>query len=280
MRKITYSEISAAVAALCGEANTTLSPHAQGYYREAFETETGLAREITGCYLDNVEVAKSESLPLCQDTGSAIFFVEMGAGVTIEGASPLLTDAINACVREGYATHYLRKSIVDDPLYDRKNTTDNTPAIVHVDIVRGENIVIHFLPKGGGSENMSGAIMLSPSAGEEGVVKFVVSQVRKAGANPCPPVIAGIGIGGNFEYAALLSKKALLREERASDPRYAALEERILSSLNELNIGPQGMGGRISAYNVFIEHAPCHIASLPVGLSLSCHIHRHKTVVL
>jgi len=280
MRKIAFKEIAGSVAALCGQANITLSPRAGAYYREAYEKETGLAKHITGCYLENVEVAQSEQLPLCQDTGSAIFFVELGADVVIEGGSSLITDAVNAGVREGYTSNYLRKSIVGDPLFDRKNTADNTPAIVHLEMVAGERIVIHFLPKGGGSENMSASVMLPPSAGEDGVVKFIVSQVRKAGANPCPPVIAGVGIGGNFEYAALLSKKALLRDERAVDPRYAALEERILRSLNELNIGPQGMGGKISAYNVFIEHAPCHIASLPVALSLSCHIHRHKSIVL
>lgn len=280
MRTIGFDTIRDTVAALCGEANRRLSDKALHYYRDAYEKESGLAKSITSCYLENVDIAAAQNLPLCQDTGTALFFIELGCDVAIEGESPLIADAINAGVRKGYVENYLRKSIVEDPLFERRNTGDNTPAIIHLDIVRGDRIAIHLLPKGGGSENMSAAIMLPPSALEQGLVDFVVAQVKKAGANPCPPVIAGIGVGGNFERAALLSKKALLREGPANDDRYARLESRILGELNRLGIGPQGMGGSVSAYDVFIEHAPCHIASLPVALSLSCHIHRHASIVL
>lgn len=280
MRSISFELIRDMVAAMCGEANFELSAHARSYYEKAHAVETGLAKTITGCYLENLDIARSERLPLCQDTGTAIFFVEMGCELRIQGESPLIADAINAGVRKGYVEHYLRKSIVDDPLFERRNTTDNCPAIIHLEIVQGDGLTIDFLPKGGGSENMSASIMLPPSALEDGVVDFVVSQVRRAGSNPCPPVIAGIGIGGNFERAAILSKKALLRESRSPDEKYARLESRLYDELNALGIGPQGMGGRITAYDVFIEHAPCHIASLPVALSLSCHLHRKKSVRL
>lgn len=280
MRNVPYQTIIDTVAGMCGEANTDLSDNAERYYRDAFECEKDLARTITGCYLENLKISRMEKIPLCQDTGTAVFIIELGSEVLIEGGTGSIFDAVNEGVRRGYTDNFLRKSIVSDPLFERKNTSDNTPAVIHLDIVYGDRILIHFLPKGGGSENMSASVMLPPSAGEQGVVDFVVDRVKLAGANPCPPVIAGIGIGGNFEKSAILSKKALLREKRHIDSRYAVLEERILNDLNGLNIGPQGMGGAVSAYDVFIEHAPCHIASLPVSLSLSCHLHRHKKTVI
>ncbi len=279
MKKIAASTIAQKVRDLCIEANCILSSDVlQALERAEKEEESQIGREIISQLIDNARIAREEMLPLCQDTGVAVFFVEMGTGVFIEGD---LIEAINEGVRKGYTEGYLRKSIVSDPL-NRVNTGDNTPAIVHVDIVPGDELKIFFLPKGGGSENMSGIKMLTPAAGKEGVIDFVVQKVKEAGSNPCPPIVVGVGIGGTFEKAAILAKKALLRPLGMRNPRpdLASLEEEILTRINNLGIGPQGFGGRITALAVNILTHPCHITALPVAVNIECHAHRHKEIVL
>jgi fumarate hydratase subunit alpha len=215
---------------------------------------------------------------MCQDTGFAVFFVELGEAVHIIDGS--LIDALNEGVRQGYGAGYLRKSICHP--FTRKNTGDNTPAVVHVDLVPGEQLKIVFAPKGGGSENMSRVTMLRPSDGKKGIKDFVVTRVKESGANPCPPTVVGVGIGGTFEKAALLAKKALLRPlgSASPDPELAAFEQEIFEAINNLGIGPQGFGGRTTSLAVHIELFPCHIASLPVAVNINCHAHRHKEVIL
>ncbi len=279
MKRIAASIITQKVRDLCIEANCILSSDVlQALERAEEEEESQIGREIISQLIDNARIAREEMLPLCQDTGVAVFFVEMGTGVFIEGN---LIEAINEGVRKGYTEGYLRKSIVADPL-NRVNTGDNTPAIVHVDIVPGDELKIFFLPKGGGSENMSGIKMLTPAAGKEGIIDFVVQKVKEAGSNPCPPIVVGVGIGGTFEKAAILAKKALLRPlgMRNPKPDLASLEEEILTRINNLGIGPQGFGGRITALAVSIITHPCHITALPVAVNIECHAHRHKEIVL
>ncbi|MDV5121969.1 MAG: fumarate hydratase, partial [Candidatus Scalindua sp.] len=222
---------------------------------------------------------KNEQVPVCQDTGFAVVFVEIGQEVIIEGQS--LQEAINEGVRRGYKNGYLRKSIVKNPL-DRVNTGDNTPAAIHTDIVPGDKLKITFLAKGGGCENMSRTAMLTPAQGRDGVIDFVVNTVKDAGANPCPPIIVGVGLGGTFEYVTLLSKKAILRPvgSHNKDSNTANLEADLLEEINKLGIGPQGFGGKITALAVHVETYPCHIASLPVAVNIECHSHRPKTVII
>lgn len=219
-------------------------------------------------------------MPLCQDTGFAVFFVEYGENVQVDGEG--ITAAINAGVRDGYAKYFLRKSIVEEPLFERKNTKDNTPAVIHFTPVPGEHIRIVLAPKGGGSENMSALRMMKPSDGRDAVVKFVVESVKNAGGNPCPPVIVGVGIGGTFEKCAQIAKSALLRKvgKPNPDPRYAELEREILEKINQTGVGSQGLGGDITALAVHVEYFPCHIASLPVAVNLNCHAARHTEVTL
>jgi len=219
-------------------------------------------------------------MPICQDTGFAVFFIEMGEDVRITGGG--FEEAIYEGVRQGYREGYLRKSIVDDPLFERKNTKDNTPPIIHLRLVPGDRIKIVFAPKGGGSENMSEVKMMVPADGEEGVKRFVVDRVRRSGGNPCPPVIVGVGIGGTFEHVAYLAKKALLRpvDSHHPDPRFAKLEDEILEEINKLGIGPMGLGGRTTALAVHIETHPCHIASMPVAVNMQCHAARHKEAII
>jgi fumarate hydratase subunit alpha len=230
--------------------------------------------------LENHRLAAREQRPACQDTGLAVVFLELGQDVRIEGGD--LVAAINEGVRRGYEKGYLRKSVVAEPLFERKNTRDNTPAIIHTSIVAGDKLKITLAPKGGGAENMSGVAMMIPAAGVEGVRKFVIEQVRKAGPNPCPPVVVGVGIGGNFEVAPLLAKKALVRPmgSRNPNPAYAALEDELLEAINKLGIGPQGLGGSTTALAVHVEYAPCHIASLPVAVNLNCHVSPHQSITL
>lgn len=227
----------------------------------------------------NAEIAASESLPLCQDTGVAVFFVDMGMDVYVE--SPGINEAINEGVRRGYKNGGLRLSMVKDPLR-RENTGDNTPAVIHYKPVAGDKITVYFCPKGGGCENMSRLKMLSPGEGRKGVVDFVLETVSAGGGKPCPPIIAGIGLGGNFEYSAILSKRALLREigRRNPDSFIAELETELLEKINSLGIGTMGIGGKTTALDVFVETSPCHIASMPVSVNIQCHSARHGKIEL
>lgn len=246
----------------------------------AYDQEISLTgKEIIQQIIDNAGIAKSEEVPMCQDTGFAVVFVELGQDVHIEGGS--LEDAINEGVRRGYTDGYLRKSIVGHPL-ERVNTGDNTPAVVHLKLVPGDKLKIIVAPKGGGSENMSAIKMLKPAEGVEGVKQFVLDTVMAAGPNPCPPIVVGVGIGGTFEKAALLSKESLLRAVGTPNPRpeIAELEKELFDSINNLGVGPQGLGGRITALAVHVNIYPAHIASLPVAVNINCHASRHKEVIL
>lgn len=241
------------------------------------ESPTG--KEIIRQILENSRIAKEERVPLCQDTGFCVVFLELGQNINISGGD--LYQAVNEGVRQGYKEGFLRKSIVEDPLR-RNNTGDNTPAVIHTEIVPGDKLRITVAPKGCGSENMSEIKMLTPGDGIEGVENFVVDRVDRSGGNPCPPVIVGVGIGGTFEKSALLAKKALLRTIglRNPDSFYADLEKRLLEKINNLGLGPMGLGGRVTALDVFIETYPCHIAALPVAVNIQCHAARHKEAVI
>ena len=240
--------------------------------------ENGLAKEILTQIIENDILAQKENIPLCQDTGIAIFFLEIGQDIHIEGN---LNDAINEAVKIAYTEGYFRKSVVKHPL-DRINTNDNTKAIIHTNIVPGDKIKITFAPKGAGSENMSQIKMLVPGDGVEGVKKFVIETIRKAGGKPCPPIIVGIGIGGNFEKCALLAKEAILRDidDTSTDPINASLEKELLEEINKLNIGPMGLGGKTTALAVKVNSYPCHIASLPVAVNIQCHAARHEVIII
>ena len=280
MRKISAETVIEAVAQLCIDANRNLCSDVYDKLREAEQAEESpIGKSILGRIIENADIAREKQMPICQDTGMAVFFVELGNEVYIDGAT--IEDAINEGVRKGYTEGYLRKSVVADPLR-RKNTGDNTPAIVHLSQVKGDKLSITIAPKGFGSENMSAVKMLKPSDGENGVKDFVVETASKGGSNPCPPIVVGVGIGGTMEKAALLSKKALtvpLNEENP-DPYYADMERELLERINKLGIGPQGLGGRTTALKVNILTYPTHIAGLPVAVNISCHVTRHKTIVL
>ena len=279
-RTIHCEQIVAAVANLCQEANYYLGEDVKKALKEAETKEVSpTGRDVLKQILANAEIAAEEEVPMCQDTGVAVVFLELGQEASVVGG--YLYDAVNEGVRKGYVEGYLRKSMVGHPL-ERQNTGDNTPAIIHTKIVPGDKLKITVAPKGGGSENMSSLAMLTPAAGREGVKRFIVETVKRAGPNPCPPVVVGVGIGGNFEKAALLAKEALLRPLGQPNPweDIAALEKEVLEEINGLGIGPQGFGGRVTALAVHIEIFPCHIASLPVAVNLNCHAARHKTVVL
>jgi fumarate hydratase subunit alpha len=280
MRDIGADRIVSEVARLCIEACTEPEPDLTAALEAALgreESEAG--KEVLREIIENNRIAAREKMPMCQDTGFTVAFVELGQEVHITGKS--LTDAVNEGVRRGYTEGYLRKSIVAHP-FRRENTKDNTPAIVHIEIVPGDSLRILVAPKGGGSENMSTVRMMTPADGYEGVKKFVVDWVRTAGANPCPPVTVGVGIGGTFEFAALIAKKAALRRIglHSSDSQNAKMEEELLTEINKLGIGPQGYGGRVTALAVNVETYPCHIASLPVAVNIQCHSARHKEVTL
>ncbi|SHE49611.1 fumarate hydratase subunit alpha [Desulfofundulus australicus DSM 11792] len=280
MRLIDAATITATVAELCQKANYELGEDVLRAFNEALEQEISLTgKDVLQQLLENARIAREEQVPMCQDTGFAVVFLEIGQEVMITGGD--LYEAVNEGVRRGYRDGYLRKSIVDHPLR-RKNTGDNTPAVIHTRIVPGDKLRIVVAPKGGGSENMSGLRMLKPAEGVEGVKNFVIEQVRAAGPNPCPPVVVGVGIGGTFEKAALLAKEALLRPlgQPHPDAEIAALEKELLEAINNLGIGPQGLGGRITALAVHVEVYPCHIASLPVAVNINCHASRHKEAVL
>ncbi len=281
MREINVREISEKVARLCVEANYYLGEDVEASYHQAAEKEESpVGKEVLKQLIDNVNLAREQQVAMCQDTGLAVVFIEVGQEVRLTGGN--LKDAINDGIRRGYEEGYLRKSAVKEPIWNRVNTGDNTPGIIHYDIVEGEKIKIKVAPKGGGAENMSALKMLKPSDGLQGVIDFVVEQVENAGPNPCPPTVLGVGVGGTFEKAAFLSKKALLRPlgEPHPQPNYANLEKEILQRVNSLGIGPQGFGGRVTTLAVHVEYYPTHIASLPVAVNFNCHASRHKEAVL
>jgi len=281
MRRIHFNDIVDNIRDMCMDANYNLSADVIAAYEKALETEKSpLGQEVLRQIMQNSEIASKEAMPLCQDTGLAVFFVELGQDVSIAGG--LLSDAINEGVRQGYSKGYLRKSVVEEPIFNRRNTSDNTPAIIHTEIVPGENIRIKLDIAGGGCENMASLKMLRPADGIEGVKQFVIDTVRNAGANPCPPVVVGVGIGGDFEKAAIIAKKALLRPVGQPNARMdvAALEEDLLKRINHLGIGPVGLGGTTTAFAVHVELHPCHIASLPVAVNIGCHSSRHKSIVI
>jgi fumarate hydratase subunit alpha len=280
MRIINSEEITKAVRDMCIAANC----HLNSDIREALEKgvrneESEVSRGVLKNLLTNADIADRKEVPICQDTGMAVFFVEIGNEVHIDGDT--ITDAINKGVSLGYTEGYLRKSVVKDPL-DRVNTKDNTPAVIYYDYVQGDKLKLTFAPKGFGSENKGGLKMLNPSDGVEGVIDFVTETVRKAGANPCPPMVVGVGIGGTMDKAAVLAKKALTRDitKRSENPYYAELENKLLERINKLGIGPQGMGGTTTALAVNIETYPTHIAGLPVAVNINCHATRHAVCEL
>ncbi len=281
MREISCEEITETVARLCIEANYYLGDDVIEALRQARDAEVSpVGREVLDQLLENAAVAREEEMPLCQDTGLTVVFLEVGQDAHIVGGD--LYEAIQEGVRRGYEEGYLRKSVVDKPFSARVNTRDNTPAVIHTQIVPGDRLKVTVAPKGGGSENMSALAMLKPADGRQGVVDFVVETVRKAGANPCPPTIVGVGVGGTVEKTMWLAKHALLREvgQPSPDPEVAELEQEILERVNRLGIGPQGLGGIITSLAVHVETHPCHIASLPVAVNIQCHSARHKEAVL
>jgi len=281
MRRIEARTVSEKVAELAVRANYFLPDDVLSALRRAEEQETSEdGRFVLAKLIENAELAAKEHLPLCQDTGVAVVFVTLGAEVVITGGS--LPEAINEGVAKGYREGYLRASILADPLRRDRNTGDNTPAVIHIGIVPGDRLVIDFLVKGAGSENMSSVAMLAPAEGINGVKRFILSEVARKGASACPPLIIGVGIGGTIELASTLAKRALLRPigKRSEDEAISALEEELLLLVNELGIGPLGLGGRTTALAVNIETHPCHIASLPVAVNLGCHSHRHQRVVI
>jgi fumarate hydratase subunit alpha len=281
MREVQAHRITEVVKNLCMDANYDLGQDVVESLKRSLEKEESpTGREILEMILENADIAREERLPICQDTGFAVIFVELGQDVHIVGGD--FEEAINEGVRQGYRQGYLRKSIVDDPVLERKNTSDNTPAVIHTRIVPGDKVRVIFAPKGGGSENMSEVKMMKAADGIEGVKDFVVDKVRRSGGNPCPPVVVGVGIGGTFEKVAMLAKQALLRPlgQRHPDPRFAAVEEEIFARVNKLGIGPMGLGGRASVLDVHVEVFPCHIASMPVAVNMQCHAARHKEAII
>lgn len=276
MKEVYADQIKEKVKELCIRANLALPEDVSGALNDAYETEDWpVAKDVLGLLKENLKVAEEKNIPICQDTGAACIFVELGTDVHINGD---FEKAINEGVREGYISGYLRKSIAADPLR-RGNTEDNTPAFITTHITTGDKLKITVMPKGCGSENMSALKMLKPADGVEGVVKFVLETVKNAGSNPCPPVVLGIGIGGTFDKVAYLSKKALLRPlgKRNEDPYYAELEERLLKEINALGVGPQGFGGRTTCLGVAIEQMPTHVAGLPAAVNVSCHVTRRTS---
>ena len=280
-RKINVNQVSKIIKDLsikaCTEANKDLLRAIEESEKKE-ESEVGKA--VLQQLLQNAEIAREEGIPICQDTGFAVVFLEIGQEIVFEGG--LLKEAVNRGVAAGYTEGYLRKSIIQDPITGPRNTGDNTPAILHLDLVPGDKLKISVLPKGGGSENMSRIKMMKPADGVEGIKGFVLETVKSAGANPCPPIIVGVGVGGTFDYVAYLAKKSLLRKigQRSPDKRIAELEVEWLKEVNKLGIGPAGLGGRITALELFIEVFPRHIASYPAAVNIQCHAARAKTYIL
>ena len=279
MKEVHVDEIVSVIEKLFIDANYNLSQNVLDTIKKSIDKEESSGgKEVLRELIKNANLARDEHIPICQDTGLAVTFMEVGQDVHIIGGS--LNDAINEGVRRGYAKGYLRKSACHP--FTRKNTGDNTPAIIHVKIVPGDKIKITVLPKGGGSENYGSVRMLVPSEGKEGVKALVLEMVTKGGPNPCPPIIVGVGIGGNFETSALLSKEALMEPlgKRSDDPEIAALEEELLLAINKTGIGPQGYGGIVTALDVHVKMMPCHIASLPAAVTIQCHAHRIKEAII
>ena len=279
MREVSAQKVTEVVRKLCMNANCYLPKDVKECIERFHDMESWpQAREILERIIENYQIAEEGNRPICQDTGLACVFVKLGQEVHVDGD---LTEAINEGVRQGYRDGYLRKSVVRDPL-DRVNTGDNTPAMIYYDVVPGDKIEITIAPKGAGSENMSQIKMLKPSDGIQGVKDFVLWAVENAGPNPCPPIVVGVGVGGTFDKAAFLAKKALTRDlnEHNPDPFWADMERELLEKINELGIGPQGLGGMTTALSVNIEQMPAHIASLPVAVNINCHVARHETEVI
>lgn len=275
IRTIKTEEITKTIKEMCIEANHYLSKDMDKAMKEAVDKEESpLGKQILNQLQDNLQIAGTDTIPICQDTGMAVIFVEVGQDVHVEGGD--LEEAINEGVRQGYVDGFLRKSVVSDPII-RENTKDNTPAIIHYSIVGGDKIKITVAPKGFGSENMSRVFMLKPADGIEGVKNAILTAVKDAGPNACPPMVVGVGIGGTFEKCAIMAKHALTRnmEERSAIPYVKELEEEMLEKINNLGIGPGGLGGRVTALAVNIETYPTHIAGLPVGINICCHVNRH-----
>jgi fumarate hydratase subunit alpha len=281
VRDLDVREISTAVRELCITANYDLPHDVHDALVAACQAEESpVGREVLGQLVENADIAARDRVPICQDTGFAVVFAEVGQDVHLVGGT--LADAVDEGVRRGYGDGYLRKSVAEEPAQARRNTKDNTPAILHTTLVPGDRVRLTMMAKGGGAENMSSLNMLKPSQGWDGMVQAVVDTVSRAGSNPCPPVIIGVGIGGTIDEVTLLAKKALLRDVGSShpDPRIAAMEDELLEKINALGIGPQGLGGRTTALDVFIEEMPSHIASMPMAVNVQCHAQRHKTVEL
>ncbi len=280
MRELSVNIIRDEIEKLCIQANKFLPDDLVCKIKSSYNYESNItAKSVLGDILENIDAAEKMDIPICQDTGMTVIFLKIGQEVHFTDGS--LCNAVNEGVRNGYISGMLRKSVVSDPL-NRVNTEDNTPAIIHTEIVDGDGVEIVVAPKGFGSENMSKVIMLTPVAGRKGVIEAVVNTVKNAASNPCPPMVIGVGIGGDFEQCALLSKKALCRSahERNSNPFYCELENEILEEINKLNIGPQGFGGDTTALYVNIETAPTHIAGLPVAVNIGCHVTRHIKIKL
>ena len=280
MRTVYAREITSVVKNLYLDLSFNPSPDITAALQSGLANDTSpTGQSILSQILENNEISAAENLCMCQDTGMAVLFVELGQDVHIAGN---FEDAVNQGVREAYAEGYLRKSIVNDPIYDRKNTNDNTPAIIHLRLAEGDHILINAAAKGFGSENMSQLKMMVPADSEAGVLSFILKTVEEAGPNPCPPIVVGVGIGGDMEYAAELAKRATLRpiDQRHADCRYKLLEEEALRQINALGIGPGGLGGDTTALGVNIEFAPTHIASMPVAVNICCHAARHRSVLL
>ncbi len=281
MREVHYDQIVEAVREIAIKANYEIPEDVELAYQSAIrKEESEIGREVLSQILLNIKSAREEQMAYCQDTGVAVVFVEIGQDVHVVGGS--LEDAINEGVRRAYTEGYLRASMVYDPVFERKNTKDNTPAVIHYRVVPGNRLKLTFAPKGAGSENTSRLAMLKPADGWEGVKRFVLETVKLAGPNACPPFTVGVGIGGTFEYCALLAKKALLRPvgERSKDPVAKRIEEELIEEINKIGWGPMGFGGTVTAVDVKVELYPCHIASLPVAVNIQCHANRHAEIEL
>jgi fumarate hydratase subunit alpha len=279
MREIQTSQITKVIRDLFIDANYNLGADVlSAFDRGIAYDESPVAREVLKELKENARIAREEHSPICQDTGLAVLFIDLGQDVHITGGD--FKEAVNEGVRQGYSEGYLRKSACNP--FSRKNTKDNTPAVIHLDIVQGDKIRIRAVPKGGGAENMSRVMMLAPSAGIEGIKDFIVNRMKESGSNPCPPTVVGVGIGGTFERSAYLAKKALLRNigDRNPDPELAKIEVEVLERINKLGIGPMGYGGNTTSLDVFFEVEPCHIASLPLAVNVQCHASRHKEFII
>lgn len=281
VRNVDVGEVTEAIARLCIEANYNLPKDVYAAIEGAKQTEASpVGRAVLDQLTENADIAARDRVPICQDTGYAVLFIDVGQDVHFVGGS--FEDAVNAGVVKGYEEGYLRKSVAEEPAHARRNTKDNSPAILHARIVPGDKVDILFMPKGGGAENMSSLNMLKPAQGVDGLIDAVVETVSKAGSNPCPPVVIGVGIGGTIDMVTVLAKRALAREigSRHEDPRLADLEDELLKRINALGIGPQGLGGTTTALAVFIEEMPCHIASMPMAVNVQCHAQRHMTATI